>query len=82
MEGFSFTVEAPIQKNIYGILNQLDEIIVNFGGRLNPIKDSRVSPEMLKRMYPNLEQWLAIRKKYDPTGKFRSDMSRRLELTS
>jgi len=81
MDGFSFTLEAPVQKNIYEILNRLDEVIVGFGGRLNPIKDSRASPEMLKKMYPNLEQWLAVKKKYDPTGKFCSDMSRRLELT-
>jgi decaprenylphospho-beta-D-ribofuranose 2-oxidase len=82
MDGFSFTVEAPIQKNIYEILDQLDEVIVGFGGRLNPVKDSRTSPGMLKRMYPKLDRWLAVKQRYDPKEKFRSDMSRRLELTS
>lgn len=82
MDGFSFTIEAPIQKNIYRVLDHLDEVIVGFGGRLNPIKDSRTSPEMLRRMYPNLDKWLGIKHRYDPQGKFCSEMSRRLELTS
>jgi len=31
-------------------------------------------------MYPRIDEWIATRRKYDPTNVFASDMSRRLEL--
>jgi len=36
--------------------------------------------KMFKDMYPQYKEWLAIKQKYDPTGKFNSDISRRLGL--
>jgi FAD/FMN-containing dehydrogenase len=80
-EGYSIAVDMPIGSGTLGLLDSLDEIAVNYGGRINPIKDSRISPAMLRRMYPRLEEWLEIKEKYDPGRSFSSDLSRRLELT-
>jgi len=32
-------------------------------------------------MYPQYQEWLAIKKKYDPNNEFSSNISRRLGLT-
>jgi hypothetical protein len=36
---------------------------------------------MFKDMYPQYTEWLAIKKRYDPAGKFTSDIGRRLGLS-
>ena len=81
-DGFSIAMDIPMQSGLFSLLHSLDEIVVDFGGRINPVKDMRISPGMLKRMYPKLDEWLEVKEKYDPEGKFCSDLSRRLELTS
>jgi FAD/FMN-containing dehydrogenase len=81
-DGFSIAMDIPMQSGLFSLLNLLDEVVVEFGGRINPVKDMRVSPRMLRRMYPKLDEWLEVKEKYDPKEAFCSDLSRRLELTS
>ena len=81
-EGYSMALDIPMRTNLFDILDELDQIVASYSGRVNPIKDSRISPAMLRRMYPALEEWLANRRIFDPHGTFCSDMSNRLELNS
>jgi decaprenylphospho-beta-D-ribofuranose 2-oxidase len=37
---------------------------------------------MFRRMYPRLEDFLAVRREVDPDGIFNSDLARRLELST
>jgi decaprenylphospho-beta-D-ribofuranose 2-oxidase len=39
-----------------------------------------VRPELVPIMYPRLGEWRDVRDKLDPDGRFRSDLSRRLDL--
>jgi FAD/FMN-containing dehydrogenase len=80
--GFSLALDIPVRSGILDLLRSLDEIVLSHSGRINPIKDARVSPVMLRRMYPRLDEWISIKEKYDPTGIFESDLSRRLRLTT
>ena len=57
-----------------------DRRVLQFGGRLYTAKDSRVSAENFHAMYPRIDEWIAVRRKVDPSGVFASDMARRLEL--
>ena len=50
------------------------------GGRLYTAKDSRTSAESFHKMYPRIDEWLAVRRRIDPHGVFMSDMGRRYEL--
>ena len=64
------------------MLRRMDEIVVEFGGRINPIKDARMSSAMFRRMYPHIDEWLEIKEKYDPDEVFSSNLSRRLGVTT
>jgi decaprenylphospho-beta-D-ribofuranose 2-oxidase len=80
--GYSIALDMPMQRGILEQLHSLDQLVVDYGGRINPVKDSRILPAMFRRMYPRLPEWLAIKEKYDPGRRFSSDLSRRLELTT
>ncbi len=81
MAGWNVAMDFP--NNVGGVnafLNELDDRVMKFGGRVYTAKDSRVSAEKFHRMYPRVDEWIATRRKADPNGVFASDMARRLEL--
>lgn len=80
-EGFTLALDFPIRKGLLEFLDELDQIVLKYNGRLYMSKDARMKPEMLKAGYPDLEKFKAIVKKYNPEGKIRSIQSDRLLLT-
>ncbi|WP_460744826.1 FAD-binding protein [Mariniluteicoccus endophyticus] len=80
MQGWNVCVDFPIKKGLGEFCNELDKRIMEFGGRVYTAKDSRVSAENFRRMYPRTDEWVATRRAIDPNGVFASDMARRLEL--
>ena len=63
------------------MLDEIDEIVANNGGRVYLSKDGRLRPEILRSMYPRLGEWNEVRHRFDPHGVLMSDLSRRLRLT-
>jgi decaprenylphospho-beta-D-ribofuranose 2-oxidase len=61
-------------------LQSFDEELVNAGGRIYLIKDSRVNPAYIPAMYPRIDEWREIRSAMDPKNLWRSDQARRLNL--
>lgn len=80
MAGWNVAMDFPNKPGINEFLNELDRRVLEFGGRVYTAKDSRVSAETFHAMYPRIDEWIAVRRKVDPTGVFASDMARRLEL--
>lgn len=79
--GWTLAADIPASTPGLGrVLDELDEVVADAGGRLYLAKDSRQSPEMFRRTYPELPAWQAVRHALDPHGIFTSDMARRLEL--
>ncbi|QUH05695.1 FAD-binding oxidoreductase [Saccharopolyspora erythraea] len=78
--GWTITVDFPIKDGLHRFCEELDEMVLGAGGRLYFAKDSRTTPEMVRQMYPRLDEWRQVRAAVDPEGIFNSDLSRRLFL--
>ncbi|MCW2717448.1 MAG: linked oxidase domain protein [Pseudonocardia sp.] len=79
--GWTLCVDIPVGPGLNALCNELDEIVLDAGGRHYLAKESRTTPEAIRRGYPRLDEWRKVRDAADPQGVFASDMSRRLELT-
>jgi decaprenylphospho-beta-D-ribofuranose 2-oxidase len=78
--GWNVCVDFQIKQGLNELLNELDRRVLEFGGRLYTGKDSRTTADTFHAMYPRIHEWIAVRRKVDPSGVFASDMARRLEL--
>ncbi|MDP0399725.1 FAD-binding oxidoreductase [Tsukamurella strandjordii] len=79
-KGWNVCLDFPVKRGLAEFLNELDVRIMAMGGRLYTAKDSRTTAERFHAMYPKIDEWIATRRRIDPTGVFISDLGRRLEL--
>ena len=81
-EGFTLALDFPVRNGLFRFLDELDQIVLQYGGRLYMSKDARMKPEVLFKGYSRIEEFKSILKKYNPSGKLSSLQSRRLLLTT
>lgn len=80
MAGWTLAVDLPVRRGLAGLLDRLDEMVVQADGRVYLAKDSRATSATIHHMYPRLGEFTRVRDEVDPTRVFRSDLSRRLDL--
>lgn len=81
-EGYTLALDFPVRKGLLSFLDELDELVLKYNGRLYMSKDARMKPGMLVAGYPELEKFKQIVRKYNPGGKIRSVQSDRLLITA
>ena len=80
--GWTLAIDVPANRaGLSELLGGLDRMVLDAGGRHYLAKDFQTTPEAVRRGYPRLDEWLAIRDRVDPAGVWASDLSRRLGLT-
>lgn len=81
IKGWTLAIDVAADfPNLQLILNELDDELVNRGGRIYLAKDSRMKSIHVAQMYPLIEDFKQIRSRFDPNGLIQSNLSRRLNI--
>ena len=80
MEGYTLALDFPATPANLQLLDRLDAITADHGGRVYLTKDARVSPNMFARGYPRLQEFRNLRAQYGLDQRFSSLLSQRLGL--
>ena len=75
----TFDVAAGVP-GLGSFLAELDQLVVDAGGRHYLAKDAHTTPDIIRAGYTRLDDWKAIRRSVDPHGRWASDQARRLDL--
>jgi len=81
-EGYTLALDFPVRKGLFEFLDELDKIVLQYGGRIYMSKDARMQPGVLAAGYERLDEFKRIVRIYNPNGKIRSVQSDRLFLTT
>lgn len=80
-EGYTLALDFPVRKGLFEFLDELDKVVLNYGGRLYLSKDARMKAEIFWNGYSKAQKFLDIVKKYNPGFKFNSIQADRLSIT-
>ena len=80
MKGYTLALDFPISKGIWTFLNELDQCVLKYKGRVYLAKDARMTKDMFFSCYPNAQEFVSLLKSKN-IQKFTSLQSQRLGLT-
>ena len=80
--GFTLSLDFPCTPEARRLIEFLQDIVLEYGGRIYLAKDACLSAERFEAMYPEIERFKAVLRRVDPLGLMQSDMSRRLNLNT
>ncbi len=82
MTGWTLALDLPVgPATLPGVLDQLDDLVLEAGGRIYFAKDARLHPDKVRSMYPRLDEFLSVKNRVDPEHHMTSDLARRLQLS-
>lgn len=80
MAGYTLALDFKLEPGLFTFLDELDRIVLDYGGRLYLTKDLRMSAETFRAGYPRWEEFQQVRRKYGADRVFHSLQSDRLGL--
>lgn len=81
-EGYTLALDFSVSNRLFPLLNRLDAMVLDYGGRLYLTKDSRMAADVFAKGYGKaLHEFMKIKSRLDPQGIFSSMQSQRLKLT-
>ncbi len=80
MKGYTLALDFAIQDKLFNFLDELDKIVLSYGGRIYMTKDSRMHKDIFWQGYPEAQKFVETIKKYNPNGRINSMLSKRLEI--
>ena len=78
--GWTLALDLPVSAGLADLLHGLDRVVLDAGGRHYFAKDAHMTADDVRRGYPRLDEWKAIRDEVDPHRIWQSDLGRRLGL--
>lgn len=79
-EGWTLALDFRYDHGVLELLDRLDQMVLEAGGRVYLTKDARMKAESFRRAYPNWEKFEATRARHGAHGRFASEQSKRLGL--
>ena len=67
-----------MRDNTQEIVDALNEMVVDAGGRIYLAKDAFTRADHFRKMEPRLDHWLGIRRQWDPDQRLKSCQSVRM----
>ena len=80
MPGYTLALDFSAKPGTLKLLERLDAIVSDHGGRLYLAKDARMSSDMMARGYPALDHFRSVRRRYGLSERFNSVQSSRLGI--
>ncbi|MEX1197971.1 MAG: FAD-binding oxidoreductase [Pseudohongiellaceae bacterium] len=80
LSGYTLALDFKYHPDLLPLLDMLDDVIAEAGGRVYLAKDARLSQERFQRMYPHWEAFVETRRALGAHHHFNSLQSRRLGL--
>ncbi len=80
LEGYSLALDFKMEPGLLALLDELDAMVLDHGGRVYLAKDARMSRDTFRRSYPQWEAFQTLRERTGARGTFVSHQSKRLGL--
>jgi len=79
--GYTLALDLTMgDERLFNLLDELDDTVVRYGGRVYLAKDARLRASSFRAMYPRYGEWLAVKRRVDSQGLLSSSLSRRLRM--
>ena len=80
LEGYTLALDLHVTDTVFPLLDEIDRLVVEAGGRLYLAKDARQSRETFEATYPGLARFRDLRRATGAEGRVASQLSARLGI--
>jgi decaprenylphospho-beta-D-ribofuranose 2-oxidase len=80
LSGYTLALDFKVERKLWPLLNELDRIVLDHGGRIYLSKDARMAAEVFRVGYPRWEKFKELREQLGLTSTLASLQSNRLEI--